>query len=32
MCGPKVMSDAVMRMLDNLGVPRELIRFDDFGN
>ncbi|MDR1975120.1 MAG: NADH:ubiquinone reductase (Na(+)-transporting) subunit F [Bacteroidales bacterium] len=32
MCGPKVMSDAVMRMLDSLGVPREMIRFDDFGN
>jgi len=31
MCGPPVMSEAVMQMLDNLGVERENIFFDDFG-
>ncbi|MDR2556288.1 MAG: NADH:ubiquinone reductase (Na(+)-transporting) subunit F [Bacteroidales bacterium] len=32
MCGPGAMADAVLRMLDDLGVPREMIRFDDFGS
>ncbi|MDR0619049.1 MAG: NADH:ubiquinone reductase (Na(+)-transporting) subunit F [Bacteroidales bacterium] len=32
MCGPGAMANAVLNMLDDLGVPREMIRFDDFGN
>ena len=31
MCGPGPMSKAVIDMLDNLGVQRENISFDDFG-
>jgi len=31
LCGPPLMLSAVMRMLDDLGVPEENIRFDDFG-
>jgi Na+-transporting NADH:ubiquinone oxidoreductase subunit F len=31
LCGPPVMNDAILRMLDNLGVERENILFDDFG-
>lgn len=31
MCGPGPMSNAVKVMLDNLGVPREMLLFDDFG-
>ncbi len=31
MCGPPPMVNAVMRMLDDLGVAREDIHFDDFG-
>lgn len=31
MCGPGPMSAAVNKMLDELGVPREQINFDDFG-
>lgn len=31
MCGPGPMAAAVQRMLDNLGVPPEMIMFDDFG-
>lgn len=30
-CGPPVMNNAVVKMLDNLGVPQENISFDDFG-
>ena len=30
-CGPPMMNDAVMQMLDELGVEPENIRFDDFG-
>jgi Na+-transporting NADH:ubiquinone oxidoreductase subunit F len=30
-CGPPVMNSAVVKMLDNLGVPQENISFDDFG-
>ena len=30
-CGPGPMSKAVENMLDNLGVPREMLHFDDFG-
>lgn len=31
LCGPPVMNDAVQKMLYNLGVPSEMIAFDDFG-
>jgi len=31
MCGPPLMSSAVLKMLDELGVERENIYFDDFG-
>ena len=31
MCGPPPMVNAVMRMLDDLGVAKEDIHFDDFG-
>jgi Na+-transporting NADH:ubiquinone oxidoreductase subunit F len=31
MCGPGPMSKAVDNMLDSLGVPREMLHFDDFG-
>lgn len=30
-CGPPQMNSAVIKMLDNLGVPPENIAFDDFG-
>lgn len=32
LCGPGPMLDACLNMLDNLGVPKENILFDDFGN
>jgi Na+-transporting NADH:ubiquinone oxidoreductase subunit F len=32
LCGPKLMTDAAVNMLDSLGVPKENIMFDDFGN
>lgn len=32
LCGPKVMIEAVLKMLDSLGVPKEMIAFDDFGS
>ncbi|MBN1869339.1 MAG: NADH:ubiquinone reductase (Na(+)-transporting) subunit F [Candidatus Omnitrophica bacterium] len=31
LCGPPLMIDAVQRMLDSLGVPKEMIAFDSFG-
>ncbi|NOX46830.1 MAG: NADH:ubiquinone reductase (Na(+)-transporting) subunit F [Chlorobi bacterium] len=31
LCGPPMMNDAVNKMLDDLGVPEEMIAFDDFG-
>lgn len=31
LCGPPAMNDAVLKMLYNLGVPDEMIAFDDFG-
>jgi len=31
MCGPGPMANAVKVMLDNLGVPAEMLMFDDFG-
>ncbi|MBN2634240.1 MAG: NADH:ubiquinone reductase (Na(+)-transporting) subunit F [Bacteroidales bacterium] len=30
-CGPPMMNNAVIKMLDSLGVPQENISFDDFG-
>lgn len=30
-CGPPMMLSAVLKMLDDLGVPSEMIRYDDFG-
>jgi Na+-transporting NADH:ubiquinone oxidoreductase subunit F len=32
LCGPPMMLQAVEKMLDDLGVEREMIRFDDFGS
>jgi Na+-transporting NADH:ubiquinone oxidoreductase subunit F len=31
MCGPPMMNSACVKMLDNLGVPDEMIMYDDFG-
>ena len=31
LCGPPMMNEAVMNMLYNLGVPRDMIAYDDFG-
>lgn len=31
LCGPPMMNSAVQKMLDDLGVPKEKIAFDDFG-
>ncbi|MCB2208121.1 MAG: NADH:ubiquinone reductase (Na(+)-transporting) subunit F [Bacteroidetes bacterium] len=31
LCGPPMMNSAVQKMLDELGVPEEMIAFDDFG-
>ncbi|HSV75757.1 MAG TPA: NADH:ubiquinone reductase (Na(+)-transporting) subunit F [Bacteroidales bacterium] len=31
LCGPPVMNEAVLNMLDNIGVPKEMIDLDDFG-
>ncbi|MDR2036553.1 MAG: NADH:ubiquinone reductase (Na(+)-transporting) subunit F [Bacteroidales bacterium] len=31
MCGPGPMAAAVIKMLDDLGVPKEMLAFDDFG-
>jgi Na+-transporting NADH:ubiquinone oxidoreductase subunit F len=30
-CGPPMMLSAVRKMLDDLGVPKEMVDFDDFG-
>ncbi|MCF6169811.1 MAG: NADH:ubiquinone reductase (Na(+)-transporting) subunit F [Bacteroidales bacterium] len=32
LCGPPMMNAAVLKMLDELGVPDEMIMFDDFGS
>ncbi|MBL7791527.1 MAG: NADH:ubiquinone reductase (Na(+)-transporting) subunit F, partial [Saprospiraceae bacterium] len=32
LCGPPLMLSAVMKMLDDLGVPPGNIAFDDFGS
>jgi len=31
LCGPPQMNDAILKMLDNLGIPKENIDLDDFG-
>jgi Na+-transporting NADH:ubiquinone oxidoreductase subunit F len=31
LCGPPLMLQAVLKMLDDLGIEKEMIRFDDFG-
>lgn len=31
LCGPPMMNEAVFKMLDDYGVPDEMIAFDDFG-
>ena len=31
LCGPPMMNDAVQKMLYDLGVPNEMVDFDDFG-
>jgi Na+-transporting NADH:ubiquinone oxidoreductase subunit F len=31
LCGPPMMNAAVLKMLDDMGIPKENIRFDDFG-
>jgi len=31
LCGPPMMNQAVFKMLDDMGVPPEMIAFDDFG-
>ncbi|MCD6179490.1 MAG: NADH:ubiquinone reductase (Na(+)-transporting) subunit F [Bacteroidales bacterium] len=31
LCGPPMMNQAVLKMLDDYGVPEEMIAFDDFG-
>lgn len=31
LCGPPMMNSAVQNMVDNLGVPKEMVAFDDFG-
>ena len=31
MCGPGPMANAVKKMLWDLGVPREMLMYDDFG-
>ncbi|HCV82056.1 MAG TPA: NADH:ubiquinone reductase (Na(+)-transporting) subunit F, partial [Zunongwangia profunda] len=30
-CGPPLMNKAVEKMTEDFGVPRENVRFDDFG-
>jgi len=31
LCGPPMMNDAVLKLLDDMGIPEENIAFDDFG-
>jgi len=31
LCGPPAMNSAVLKMLDELGIPSDMIAFDDFG-
>jgi len=31
LCGPPLMNAAVLKLLDDMGIPKENIRFDDFG-
>ena len=32
LCGPPLMNSAVLKMLDDMGIPEENVRFDDFGS
>ena len=32
LCGPPMMNNAVQKMLGDLGVEKDMIRFDDFGS
>jgi Na+-transporting NADH:ubiquinone oxidoreductase subunit F len=32
LCGPPMMNSAVQKMLGDLGVEKDMIRFDDFGS
>jgi Na+-transporting NADH:ubiquinone oxidoreductase subunit F len=32
LCGPPMMNQAVFKLLDDLGVEKENIAFDDFGD
>jgi Na+-transporting NADH:ubiquinone oxidoreductase subunit F len=31
LCGPPMMNDAVLKLLDDMGIPDENVAFDDFG-
>lgn len=31
LCGPPIMNESVLKMLDNLGIPEDMIDLDDFG-
>lgn len=31
LCGPPLMNAALLKMLDEMGIPKENVRFDDFG-
>ncbi len=31
LCGPPLMNDAVIKMIDDFGIPDEMLAFDDFG-
>ena len=32
LCGPPMMNAAILKMLDDMGIPNENVRFDDFGS
>jgi Na+-transporting NADH:ubiquinone oxidoreductase subunit F len=32
LCGPPLMNQAVLKLLEDMGIPDENIRFDDFGS
>jgi len=31
LCGPPVMNDAIQKLIYDLGIPDEMLAFDDFG-
>ncbi len=31
LCGPPLMNDAIIKMIDDFGIPDEMLAFDDFG-